>query len=64
MELWHQTLGHVYSIVLAKNIDMNKDNMYKVSSFSFYPCSKLARSGFPSSSIKRTTCFDLIHVDF
>ena len=64
MELSHQTLGHVSSIVLAKIFDVNKDSMSRVSNFSFYPCSKLARSGFPSSSIKSSTCFDLIHVDF
>ena len=63
MKLFHQTLGHVSSIVLAKIFDMNKDSMCKVSNFSFCPCYKLSRSGFPSSSIEKSTCFDLIHVE-
>ncbi|XP_049349445.1 uncharacterized protein LOC125814012 [Solanum verrucosum] len=29
IELWHQRLGHVFSIVLARMFDMNKDSMCK-----------------------------------
>jgi len=63
IEVWHQRLGHVSSIVLARLFDMNKDSMCKVSKCTVCPCAKQTRLPFHSSSIKSNACFDLIHVD-
>lgn len=63
MELWHQRLGHVSSIVLSKIFDMNNQSMCKVSKCLVCPYAKQTRLTFPSNSIKICNCFDLIHVD-
>jgi len=63
MELWHQRLGHVSSVVLAKMLDLNINSMCKVSKCFVCLYAKQTRLTFPSSSIKSCTNFDLIHVD-
>lgn len=63
MELWHKKLGYVSLVVLARNFDMPKQSMCKISKSLVCPYAKQTRLQFPSSSIKSGAYFDLTHVD-
>lgn len=63
IKVWHQRLGHVSYVVLARMFDMNKQSMCKVSNCLVCPYAKQTRLVFPSSTIRSCNCFDLIHVD-
>ncbi|XP_015164024.1 uncharacterized protein [Solanum tuberosum] len=63
LELWHKRLGHVSSVGLSKMFAMTKQSLCNISKCLVCPYAKQTRSVFPSSCIKSTACFDLVHID-
>lgn len=64
MELWHQRLGHMSSHILNKLIFVSIDSMNtSLNKCTVCPVAKQTRATFLVSSIKSSTCFDLVHLD-
>ncbi|XP_075085054.1 uncharacterized protein LOC142168292 [Nicotiana tabacum] len=64
VELWHRRFGHMSVIGLQKLLYVNLQTIRdRVNKYTICPCAKQTRLPFPSSSIKSTSPFDLIHMD-
>ncbi|KAI3808617.1 hypothetical protein L1987_24572 [Smallanthus sonchifolius] len=64
MDTWHKRLGHASREKLS-NVDFLESNSIKFSNVLCDSCAKAkhARTPFPTSYIKTTGCFELIHCD-
>ncbi|XP_075094999.1 uncharacterized protein LOC107820968 isoform X3 [Nicotiana tabacum] len=64
IDLWHRRFGHVSANVLRKLLPIKLELIAeKVNKCAVCPCAKQTRQLFPTSCIKTTASFDLVHVD-
>lgn len=64
ISLWHRRLGHVPPMILKKLFTIKHDNCVNVvKNCHVCPLAKHTRLPFPSSNIKSTNYFELLHAD-
>lgn len=64
VELWHKRFGHLSVGVLGKMLSCKTEVVVSaVDKCIVCPCATQARSSFPTSCIKTSDCFELVHMD-